>query len=143
MADEVRVPYAGALIFIGDWAVPNEYIRPESYDAQDEKRILADYYDMNGIRHVMYSNVSIPEVSFETSDNFKLHEEDIEKFRTALKNAKRDDGTYKINYYSTSTGSYRTIYATLEPVKFSVWGVNNEDIYYNTITFSFKGTGGN
>lgn len=141
MAD-IKTPYTGTLIFIGTWAVPNEYIRPESYDARDEKRILADYHDMTGARHVIYSNVSIQEVSFETPDNFKLHEEDVEKFRTALKNAKMDDGSYQIEYYSPSAGSYRVMYATLEPVKFSVWGVNNEDIYYSPITFSFKRTGG-
>lgn len=142
MAEEVKVPYAGALILIGDWPVPNDYIRPESYDVSEDKKIISDYEDMTGHRHVVYSPVSLPAVSFETADNFKLKESDIEKFRTALKNAKQEDGTYKIMYYSTEEGSYRLIYAILEPVKYSVWGLNDKTIFYNPVTFSFKGIGG-
>lgn len=142
MAENITVPYAGALIYIGDWPVPNDYIRPESYDVSEDKKIISDYEDMTGHRHVIYSSVSIPAVSFETADNFRLKESDIEKFRTALKNAKQEDGTYKITYYSTEYGSYHTIYATLEPVKYSVWGVNEKTIFYNPATFSFKGMGG-
>lgn len=136
--------YAGYLLKIGSWAVPFKYIDPISYKTGNNREKVVDWTDYLNERHVVYTQNSQAAVSFETSKNFRLSNEDLALFTEALTAAKIDGtayglpDTYKVEYYDPGDDAYHSIVAALEDLEYTIWGCNNETVFYNPIKFSFS-----
>lgn len=135
--------FEGYLISIGGWRVPLEYIRPESYTVTDGKEKLTEWKDYNNERHTVYAKKTQVNISFDTSKNFRLSDTEVAQFNEALNAAKKigtvfTPDSYEVRYYNPQSGIYETKYFTLEPLKFDIWGCNDNAIYFNPLKFDFR-----
>lgn len=136
--------YAGYLLKIGTWSVPYKYIDPASYKTGNNREKVVDWVDYQNSRHVVYTKDTQAAVSFETSKNFRISNEDLSLFTEALTAAKIDSSAsglpdvYSVTYYDPGDDEYHAITATLEDLEYTIWGANDNTVFYNPITFSFK-----
>lgn len=136
--------YAGYLLKIGSWAVPYRYIDPASYKVGSNRSKIVDWTDYANTRHVVYTQNAQAEVTFETSKNFRLSNDDLALFTEALSAAKIDGSdyglpdTYNVEYYDPGDDTYHAAAMALEDLEFEIWGANDSTIFYDPIKFSFS-----
>lgn len=136
--------YQGYLLKIGDWAVPNTYIQPETYQVGVNKERLLKWTNYDNVDDAIYAVNRVASVNFETAKNFNLSDIDVGAIQDALADARvsTSRGTrdaYRLQFYDPNTDSYITDKLfTLEPLKYTVFKVGKSRVFYNPIAFEFS-----
>lgn len=137
--------YEGWIISIGKWKIPNKYIQPETYKIGLDKDLLKEWTDYRNKRHVVYAaGVSAGQttIQFETPEKFKMTNKEMGEFHKYLEAAKHNvagvnNEVYAITYYNPQTNSYEVKDFTLESMQYTVWGINEREVIYSPVKFSF------
>lgn len=136
--------YAGWLIKIGDWVVPWEFMKFESYKVSPTREVVDEFKDYDGNRHVSYAYTQQVTVSFDTPEEAMLDDEDVEQIQKALAAARQTGygnniNAYNIRYFDPKTNEYVTTKDfTLADIEYTVCGACEDNVFYKPITFKFE-----
>ncbi len=132
--------YGGYLLKIGDYKVPQKFMKAESYKAYVNMQDVDDYTDANGYLHRNAVKLKVAKIEFETPEMLSDTE-----FRELMSNIQKGYLIPKarqceITAYIPEYGDYvtQTAYlADLEPQIY--WTKANTLIQYKPIRFAFIG----
>lgn len=132
--------YEGYLLKIGDYKIPQKFIKAESYKAYVNMQDVDDYTDANGYLHRNAVELKVVKIEFETPEMLSETE-----FRELMSNIQRGyeiskARQCKIKAYVPETGEYveqMAYLADLEPQIY--WTKGNTLIQYKPIRFAFIG----
>lgn len=135
--------YAGWLVKIGNWEVPFDYMKYESYNVTPAREVIDEFKDYDGNRHVVYAYTQQVTISFDTPEEVMLDDEDIAIIHAAL-DAARQTGygnnvnAYSVKFYDPRSGGYVTTKDfTLSDIKYTICGADESHVYYKPITLEF------
>lgn len=131
--------YSGFLIKIGDYNIPQKYIKAESYTPYINVQDLDDYTDANGFLHINALDLAPLKVEFETPAMLtnKDFSELIGNIRQNYTIAKARIGV--ITAYIPEIDDYVTQTGYLSNFTPQIYGTYGGVIRYNPIRFAFIG----
>ncbi|MFQ6880543.1 MAG: DUF6711 family protein [Oscillospiraceae bacterium] len=134
--------YEGYLVQIGNYKIPMKFIQAENYTVTLNSQDLDSYQDANGNLQRTALNNFVPKVEFQTRPMLTRDQmnELFSNIRANYTNAVERRSTAKI--YIPELDSYVTQSVYLSDPEFSIWGIINGKIYYNSLRIAFIGYGG-
>lgn len=131
--------YSGYLIKIGEYIIPDKFIKAESYSAYVNMQDVDDYTDANGYEHRNAVELKAGKIEFETPAMLtnKTFTELMENIRANYVNA-TERGVY-ITAYIPEYDDYITQYGYLADFEPTIYGVFKGTIKYNSIRLAFIG----
>ena len=134
--------YEGYLVQIGNYKIPMKFIQAENYTVTLNSQDLDYYQDANGNLQRTALNNFVPKVEFQTRPMLTRDQmnELFSNIRANYTNAVERRSTAKI--YIPELDSYVTQSVYLSDPEFSIWGIINGKIYYNSLRIAFIGYGG-
>lgn len=133
--------YKGYLLKIGNWVVPNKFIRAQTYTVLRSGQDLDSYRDADGNLHRTALDNFLYKVEFETpplqTDSF------YEELWVNIKNQYVSTTEKKVlmECYVTEIGGYATQYAYIPDVTQTIYNVVDGVVKYNQTRFAFIGYG--
>ena len=134
--------YEGYLVQIGNYKIPMKFIQAENYTVTLNSQDLDSYQDANGNLQRTALNNFVPKVEFQTRPMLTRDQmnELFSNIRANYTNAVERRSTAKI--YIPELDYYVTQSVYLSDPEFSIWGIINGKIYYNSLRIAFIGYGG-
>lgn len=134
--------YEGYLVQIGNYKIPMKFIQAENYTVTLNSQDLDSYQDANGNLQRTALNNFVPKIEFQTRPMLTRDQmnELFSNIRANYTNAVERRSTAKI--YIPELDSYVTQSVYLSDPEFSIWGIINGKIYYNSLRIAFIGYGG-
>lgn len=134
--------YEGYLVQIGNYKIPMKFIQAENYTVTLNSQDLDSYQDANGNLQRTALNNFVPKVEFQTRPMLTRDQmnELFSNIRANYTNAVERRSTAKI--YIPELDSYVTQSVYLSDPEFSIWGIIDGKIYYNSLRIAFIGYGG-
>lgn len=134
--------YEGYLVQIGNYKIPMKFIQAENYTVTLNSQDLDSYQDANGNLQRTALNNFVPKVEFQTRPMLTRDQmnELFSNIRANYTNAVERRSTAKI--YIPELDSYVTQSVYLSDPEFTIWGIINGKIYYNSLRIAFIGYGG-
>lgn len=131
--------YSGYLIKIGEYIIPDKFIKAESYSAYVNMQDVDDYTDANGYEHRNAVELKAEKIEFETPAMLtnKTFTELMGNIRANYVNA-TERGVY-ITAYIPEYDDYITQYGYLADFEPTIYGVFKGTIKYNSIRLAFIG----
>lgn len=131
--------YSGYLIKIGEYIIPDKFIKAESYSAYVNMQDVDDYTDANGYEHRNAVELKAEKIEFETPAMLtnKTFTELMGNIRANYVNA-TERGVY-ITAYIPEYDDYITQYGYLADFEPTIYGVFKSTIKYNSIRLAFIG----
>ena len=131
--------YQGYLVKVGNYKIPSRYIKAESYSITKNGQDLDSYRDADGKLHRTALSHFVWKIEFETPP--LLTDEEMTDF---LGNIQRNytDKTEKkshVTFYDTESNSYKEQDMYMPDIQFSIYGIFNEVIKYNSTRIAFIG----
>lgn len=130
--------FKGYLIKLGDQEFPYEYIELESYVSTDNQRTeLKAYRNANNLLIRQTSPNFKTKIEFNTRAGLWL--EDIEKIKGIIDKAltNKIERKVKVTYWNNEDLIYKTMYAYIPDVEYTIYMITNNNIQYKSIRFSF------
>ena len=134
--------YEGYLVQIGNYKIPMKFIQAENYTVTLNSQDLDSYQDANGNLQRTALNNFVPKVEFQTRPMLTRDQmnELFSNIRANYTNAVERRSTAKI--YIPELDSYVTQSVYLSDPEFTIWGIIDGKIYYNSLRIAFIGYGG-
>lgn len=131
--------YEGYLLKIGDYKVPSDYIRPESYSPYINMQDIDPWTDADGYLHRNAIELKALKVEFETPA--MLTNTTLETFLSNIREnyISAKERTFNVTAYIPETDSYVTQKAYLADFTPVIYGIFNGVIIYNPIRFAIIG----
>ena len=134
--------YEGYLIQIGNYKIPIKYMQAENYAVTLNSQDLDSYQDANGDLQRTALNNFVPKVEFQTPPKFPQS-----KMNDLFSNIRRNyinsvERKLVAKIYIPELDSYVTQNVYLSDPEFSIWGIIDDTIYYNSVRIAFIGYGG-
>lgn len=130
--------YQGYLIKVGDYTIPaDKYIKANSYDAMLITQDLDSYRDANGVLHRTALSHRVNKVEFETPAMLT----DIQ-MEELLSNIRRNyininEKKASVTVYVPELNDYMTQDMYIPDLRFSIYGVFDGVIRYNSLRMAF------
>jgi hypothetical protein len=131
--------YEGYLLKIGDYIVPSEYIKAESFSPYVNMQDVDPWTDANGYVHRTAIELKALKVEFETPAGMTRP-----KLNSLLSNIKKNyisekERTFNVTAYIPEYDSYVTQKAYLADFTPVIYGIFDNVISYNSIRFAIIG----
>lgn len=131
--------YENYLIKVGDYTIPHEFIKADSYSAYRSVQDLDPYTDANGELHRNALSHVPAKVEFETRNMLTNTE-----FAELMSNIQEQyinslERKAKVTMYIPETDSYETQYMYMPDIQPKIYGIFNGEIKYNSIRLAFIG----
>lgn len=131
--------YQGYLIKIGDYRLPHEYIKAESYNVYRNVQDIDSYRDGNGVLHRTALSHVPNKVEFETIP--QLTNLQFSELMISIQNNYINETERKasVTLYIPETDSYVTQDMYMPDIQPQIYGIFDNVIKYNPIRMAFIG----
>ena len=135
--------FAGYLVKIGNYTLPNKFIKAESYQVFRSVTDLDSYRDANGILHRTALEHTVNKCEFETPA--LLTNDDVANLMAHIRDNYINAAERKVSatLYIPETDTYETQEMYLPDIKFTIYMVDNTQtvpyLKYNSIRFALIG----
>lgn len=134
--------YNGYLIRVGDYTIPMDYIKYDTYSVTNHGQDLEAYNDANGDLHREALDNFIPKVEFNTImlTNKKMND--------LLSNIRRNytntvEKKLSASIYIPEYDAYVSQSVYMPDITFQIYKIDGNEILYNTTRLAFIGYGAN
>jgi hypothetical protein len=133
---EGKMAYQGYLIKLGDTILPHKYIKADSYSTTLIVQDLDSYRDMEGVLHRTALNHRVNKIEFSTPA--MMTEKQMAEFLTLISSNYINVAERKVmaTVYVPEINDYMTQEMYFPDVTFSMYGILNGVIRYNSIRFA-------
>lgn len=131
--------YSGFLVKVGDYAIPEKIIRPESYSAGTNTQDLDSYRDANGVLHREVLEHVPLKVEFETVAMLtnKTYAEFMANIRKNFTDARKKEFIGTV--YVFELDDYITQNMYMPDVKPTLYNIRDNVLKYNPVRIAFIG----
>lgn len=130
--------YAGYLVKVGNYIIPNSKIRANTFKTVKTIIDLDTYRDANGVLH----RNALDHVPYKVELNLiTMYNTDLQTILSGIKNnfSVPKERKANVTFYDSESDSYITQEMYMPDIDFSMYGIFDDKILYNEITLKFIG----